>query len=520
MFIMSQGVNPLSLSLWAHVLQTRDLVVLQNKSSGFEVYSPHFLTRQFGLLQSVPLPPIFIANVPWHKRSVCTNEEAEVIIVEGISKITAAKVEPFRIVSDALPLFTSWWEALMLSFNNPETLKLIVWEVKQTPTRGKRKIIFSSSESESEEKLNRRPKQKKTEEKEKRVLEEEETQPAQKKISSCAQVFTRRNKGIVIKDPSVVKDLASKLAKANQVIASQRQEITAISIKAHQDAVSIITQEISIHLSYPEKKKKLAAEKERAVKIKQEQALQVQATLEAKKKAIQEEEEKRRVELEKKQKEELDAKKKAEEEELLRMEREKKEKEEEIIKKREEDLASTEPGPLVEHEVITSSISISEVEEVISNQLEVEADLLVVPTVPHVEETKEETTTPDILTPDIEIIEPTPEDVNQITNLVLATLTPISTAMDNEKEIQFIQKGYDEKVTAKSEFQQEFEQTLKKYEDTKQEISKQKDNIIDSSTELSLEEKITSLTTEVEKLRRIPEAVWNNLRNSFNNFQL
>ena len=122
-------MNPLSSSLWAHVLQTRDLVVLQNKSSGFEVYSPYFLARQFGLLQSVPLPPIFTANVPWHKRSVCTNEEAEVIIVEGISKITAAKVEPFGIVSDALPLFTSWWEALMLSFNSPETLKLTVWEV-------------------------------------------------------------------------------------------------------------------------------------------------------------------------------------------------------------------------------------------------------------------------------------------------------------------------------------------------------------------------------------------------------
>ena len=106
MFLLGQGVNPLSSSLWAHVLQTRDLVVLQNKSSSFEVYSPHFLARQFGLLQSVPLPPIFTANVPWHKRSVFTNEEAEVIIVEGISKITAAKVEPFRIVSDALPLFT------------------------------------------------------------------------------------------------------------------------------------------------------------------------------------------------------------------------------------------------------------------------------------------------------------------------------------------------------------------------------------------------------------------------------
>ena len=129
MFLLGQGVNPLSSSFWAHVLQTRDLVILQNQSFGVEVYSPHFLARQFGLLQFVPIPPIFTANAPWHQRSVCTNEDAEVIVVEGLSKIIAAKVEPFRIVFDALPLFTSWWEALMLSFNSLETLKLTVWEV-------------------------------------------------------------------------------------------------------------------------------------------------------------------------------------------------------------------------------------------------------------------------------------------------------------------------------------------------------------------------------------------------------
>jgi hypothetical protein len=123
-------------------------------------------------------------------------------------------------------------------------------------------------------------------------------------------------------------------------------------------------------------------------------------------------------------------------------------------------------------------------------------------------------------------------------------LLQISTAISNEKEIQSIQKGYEEQITAKFEFQQEFEQTSKKYEDTKHKISKvrkelqrlenvkdltqmklqdllkKKDNIIDSSTKLSLKEKITSLTTEVSRLRRIPKAVWNNLRNSFNNFQL
>jgi hypothetical protein len=172
--------------------------------------------------------------------------------------------------------------------------------VKETPTRGKRKIILSSSDSEPEEKLKRKPKQQKIEEKEKRVLEEETAQPTQKKASSCAQVFTRKNKRIVIKDSSVEKDLATALAKANQVIASQRQEITTLSIKAHQDAVSIITQEILVHLSSLEKKKKLAAEKERAKKIKQEQALQVEAAVEAKKKAIQDEEEQRRIKLERK----------------------------------------------------------------------------------------------------------------------------------------------------------------------------------------------------------------------------
>jgi hypothetical protein len=46
-------------------------------------------------------------------------------------------------------------------------------------------------------------------------------------------------------------------------------------------------------------------------------------------------------------------------------------------------------------------------------------------------------------------------------------LLQISTAIENEKEIQTIQKGYDEKRATKSEFQHEFEQTLKKYEDTK-----------------------------------------------------
>jgi hypothetical protein len=62
-------------------------------------------------------------------------------------------------------------------------------QVKQTPTRGKRKIILSTSKSESEEKLKRRPKQKKTEEKEKRVLEEEKARPVL--MHKCSQEGTK-----------------------------------------------------------------------------------------------------------------------------------------------------------------------------------------------------------------------------------------------------------------------------------------------------------------------------------------
>ena len=92
-------------------------------------------------------------------------------------------------------------------------------------------------------------------------------------------------------------------------------------------------------------------------------------------------------------------KEKEKEKELQRKEAEKKEKEKEIMRKREkENLANIEPRSLVEHEEITSSIFTSEVEGVILNQLKVEADPSILPTVSTVEETKEETITLDAST--------------------------------------------------------------------------------------------------------------------------
>jgi hypothetical protein len=68
--------------------------------------------------------------------------------------------------------------------------------------------------------LERKSKQKKIEGEEKRKGEEEEPQLIKKMTRTCKQVFTKRNKGIVIKDSSVENDLAAQLAEATQVIAS------------------------------------------------------------------------------------------------------------------------------------------------------------------------------------------------------------------------------------------------------------------------------------------------------------
>ena len=104
---------------------------------------------------------------------------------------------------------------------------------KQTPSQGKRKLVLASSDSDQEEQLERRSKKEKKEEgngKEK----EENPQSLKRTASSC----------------------------------KQRQKITFLSQKAHQDAIAITTEEIPIHLSFAEKKKKIVVEKERSVKIK------------------------------------------------------------------------------------------------------------------------------------------------------------------------------------------------------------------------------------------------------------
>ena len=131
-------------------------------------------------------------------------------------KATKAKKQTIKIEVLPSPLFRI---TSLVSLTRAK-LVFLMKHVKQTPTQGKRKIILPSSNSEPEEQLIRKHKQQKVEGKEKEVLEGEA--PTQTKTSSCTQVFKRRSKGIVIKESAMEKDLASALAKANQVIASQR----------------------------------------------------------------------------------------------------------------------------------------------------------------------------------------------------------------------------------------------------------------------------------------------------------
>uniref|UniRef100_A0A2N9F5Q0 Uncharacterized protein n=1 Tax=Fagus sylvatica TaxID=28930 RepID=A0A2N9F5Q0_FAGSY len=295
------------------------------------------------------------------------------------------------------------------NFNTLEILKLTVWKICPSFLAFQIFEDVDTTSSEEEKTINARPLQ--------TVL------PSPKRSTRVKQRATKKNTK----------------AKKQPI---KTEEITALSIKTHQDAVSIITQEILVHLSSSKKKKKIAAEKERAVKIKQEQALQVEATMEAKKKAIQDEEGKRRVEFERKQKEELDARRKAEDAKPINQQPLM---DTQIIKVDVEDLSE----PEVDHLVRRASSFLEEMKSA----------------------SKAFTSTSSKTSSS-----PVSQGMNAVVVMRSILEQPldslISTAMDNEKKIQSLQKGYEEKITAKSKFQQEFEQTLKKYEDTKQEISR------------------------------------------------
>jgi hypothetical protein len=163
------------------------------------------------------------------------------------------------------------------------------------------------------------------------VLEEEA--PTQTKTNSCTQVFKRRSKGIVIKDSAVEKDLASAFANANQIIASQREEITALSIKAHQDVVSIITKEIPVHLSSPEKNRNLQQKKKELLRSNKNNLYKLKLLWRPRRRPFRMRKRKGGLSWKENKKKELDAKRRAE----VEHKKQKEEKEKEKLRKEKEE---------------------------------------------------------------------------------------------------------------------------------------------------------------------------------------
>jgi hypothetical protein len=90
--LLNHEMNQVTANRWAHILQPRNLIVLKNKISGFEVYNPNFLARQFGLIQAILVPPTFTVNSPWNQRKPFPNDEALLTLLEGLSTISIEKV--------------------------------------------------------------------------------------------------------------------------------------------------------------------------------------------------------------------------------------------------------------------------------------------------------------------------------------------------------------------------------------------------------------------------------------------
>ncbi len=90
--LLNYEMKQMTANRWAHILQPRNLIVLKNKISGFEVYNPNFLARQFGLIQAILVPPTFTVNSPWNQRKPFPNDEALLTLLEGLSTISIEKV--------------------------------------------------------------------------------------------------------------------------------------------------------------------------------------------------------------------------------------------------------------------------------------------------------------------------------------------------------------------------------------------------------------------------------------------
>ena len=109
-------------SAWGACLQSRDLMIIRSTHAGVETYCPLLMARQFGLIQLLPVPPIWTKNTNWMAQVVISKDEAKQISVLAREWVTSFTFTPFLPRSVSSSLFHSWWESYMANFNNENDL--------------------------------------------------------------------------------------------------------------------------------------------------------------------------------------------------------------------------------------------------------------------------------------------------------------------------------------------------------------------------------------------------------------
>jgi hypothetical protein len=97
-------------------------VVIRSANAGVEAYYPSLVARQFGLVQLLPIPPIWTKNTDWMARVAISKDKAKQISVLARERVTSFTFTPFSVRSVSSSLFHSWWESYMANFNDEDDL--------------------------------------------------------------------------------------------------------------------------------------------------------------------------------------------------------------------------------------------------------------------------------------------------------------------------------------------------------------------------------------------------------------
>ena len=97
-------------------------MVIRSTNAGVEAYCPSLVARQFGLVQLLPVPPIWIKNKDWMAQVTISKDEAKQISVSARERVISFVFTPFSVQPVSSSLFHSWWESYMANFNNEDDL--------------------------------------------------------------------------------------------------------------------------------------------------------------------------------------------------------------------------------------------------------------------------------------------------------------------------------------------------------------------------------------------------------------